>query len=411
MVVLATGASFAKMLGILAMPIITRIYTPEHLGVLAMYTALVALLVPLATLRYSFALPLPQNDRIASNLAALCFILLLITSFLVFLILLFFSDQLLKQLNMSYLLPYWWLLVLGFFSTGFYEILTQWATREKAFKTLAKTQVWQSALGAALKVILGIFGIKPLGLLLGQLVTQAGGGLLLAFSFFKKFKENYKYLCRNKIVFLLKFFSGFPKYRLPSQFLLVLAIQAPLVFSTWHFGIEATGQLALALMALALPVALLGQTMGQAYYAEIARIGKSQPKKLTQVTKQVVKNLFMLGLLPCLMLTLFAPGLFEIAFGQQWREAGELAKILSIYIVFQFASGPVASVFSVLKKERLYLYINLARVVFVFLSLFFSFYFYFDFKAYVLLYSILVAVSYILTLIVVFLSLNKAARA
>ncbi len=72
MTMLASGTVAAKAIGVLTVPVITRLYLPEHFGVLAVFTAITALLVPFGTLRYSMAIPLPKQDGLATNLAVLC---------------------------------------------------------------------------------------------------------------------------------------------------------------------------------------------------------------------------------------------------------------------------------------------------------------------------------------------------
>ena len=57
MLVLLLGSGVARLIGIGVIPILTRIYTPEEYGVLAVYTSFVAILAPLLTLRYVQAIP------------------------------------------------------------------------------------------------------------------------------------------------------------------------------------------------------------------------------------------------------------------------------------------------------------------------------------------------------------------
>lgn len=372
MAILASGAGISRIIGLLSIPVISRIYSPEHMGVLAVFTALVALLVPIGTLRYSVALPLPRSDRLAVNLSVLCMLLLGVMSLVITAILILFAKLILNLLNMQVLLPYWWLLIIAVIGTGFYEILSQWATREKAFKPLSKTQIWQSLIGAIIKVGLGLAGLKPLGLLIGQIVMQAGGILGLSLIFFKKFRVNLRYVTRKRIVFLLKRYADLPKYRLPSQFLLVFSAQSPLLFSAWLFDAETTGQLGLALMALALPITLFGQTTGQAYYAEIAKIGKNNPRKIYQITKKVTAKLFIFSIIPFFILLFFGPLLFEFLFGSKWQEAGIFARILSIYLIAQFISAPIINVFTVFDKEKTLLSINLRRFILIIAIFIFS---------------------------------------
>ena len=249
--------------------------------------------------------------------------------------------------------------------TGLYELLTNWGIREKAFKPIAKTQVWQKVIGATITIGFGLLGFKPLGLLIGQIFSQAGGVLSLLRAFWGKFKANFRHVSRKRMGFLLKRYADFPKYRLPSQFLLVFSGKAPLFFFAWHFGAEITGQLGLALTMLALPMTLFGQSMGKAYYAEIARIGRRNPEEIHKLTKSITKKLFLASLPPFLILVFLGPWLFQVVFGDVWRGAGVFASILAVYLLTQFVSSPLVNALSVFEKQWMFLMINIIRVAFI----------------------------------------------
>lgn len=365
MAMLATGAAGAKVVGMLTVPVITRIYLPEHMGVLSIFAALAALIMPFGTLRYTMAIPLPKHDGVAANLAVLCACSLLVVTLLVTLFLWIFAPPFLKMLSMEKLLPFWWLLPLAIGGSGLYEILGNWAIREKAFRPLARTRVWQSFIGSITKIALGLLGLKPLGLLIGQLFSQAGGSLSLLMSFQGKFKKTWRHVTRKRIGFVLRRYSDFPKFRLPSQFLLIASTKAPLLFFAWQFGADTTGQLGLALTMLALPMTLFGQTTGQAYYAEIAWIGHKKPKEIYRITKSITKRLFLVSIPPFLILLLFGPWLFDFVFGDVWADAGVFASLLSMFLLTQFISAPLMNVFNVFEKQNLFLLINIFRSILI----------------------------------------------
>lgn len=402
MAMLASGTGAAKVIGTVSLLIITRIYLPEHMGVLSVFTALTAMLIPLGTLRYTVAIPLLKSDRLATNLAVLCGMFLLIISSLIFLFFWLFASDVFNLLSMDQLLPYWWLLPVAIAGTGLYELLTNWAVREKAFKPLAKTKIWQSVIGSTVKIGLGLLGMKPLGLLIGQVFTQAGGILSLLKSFHRKLKANFKHVSRKRMVFLLRRYADFPKYRLPSQFLLILSTQAPLLFFAWHFGVETTGQLGLALMILAFPITLFGQTTGQAYYAEIARIGRRKPEEIYKITKSITKKLFLISIPPFLILFFFGPWLFQVIFGEVWREAGVFASILAIYLSTQFVCSPLINALSVFEKQRMFLMINIVRMAGLVIIFGTSFGLQLTSNSTLLVYSLAISLYYIFTLILVF---------
>jgi O-antigen/teichoic acid export membrane protein len=145
----------------------------------------------------------------------------------------------------------------------------------------------------------------------------------------------------------------------------VFSVQAPLIFSAKLYGAETTGQIGLALAALALPMSLLGQSTGQAYYAEIANIGRKNALEIYQLTKTITKKLFLFSIPPFLVLLFGGPFLFGFVFGKPWREAGVFASILALYLVTQFVSSPLVNALSVFEKQSMFLQINIVRSVII----------------------------------------------
>jgi len=312
-------------------------------------------------LRYVVAIQLPKSDKVAINVGVLCILSITASATLISLLIWLFSPEILAMLSMESLLPYVWLVVLAVVGAGAYEVLSNWSIRKGDFRRVSRTLAWQSLSGVTAKLLLGVLSIKPLGLLIGQIMQQAGGVLGLYRHAHAGLKTNWRHVNIKTIYLVARYYIDMPKYRLPSQLLLSVSSQAPLLISAAIFGVEATGQLGLALMALLMPIELFGRSAGQAYYAETAKIGKQYPDKLLVVTKSVVKRLFLIGLVPTLALFLFGEWFFEIAFGSKWEMAGRLASILSIYLLFQFIASPIVNVLSVINQQSLFLRINLVR--------------------------------------------------
>jgi O-antigen/teichoic acid export membrane protein len=402
MLVLATGSMMARAIGFAAIPIITRIYTPDHLGVLSVFASFTALISPFGTLRYSSAIPLPKKDGTAVNIFVLSLSILAVISVLAWLLLWLFAPALLRLFSMNEMLPYWWLVVAAVSGAGLYEVLGAWATRERAFRPLAKTAVWQVVLSSLVKIGLGLLGFKPIGLLIGHVVSQAGGCTSLSTSFYQKLKVNMKHVSVRRLYFVAKRYVDFPKFRLPSQFLLAFSVNAPLLFSAMLFGKEITGQLGLALTTLALPIALFGNTTGQAYFAEIAKIGRNNPEQIRQITKSVTKKLFIVSLLPFLMLLLAGPWLFVLVFGKAWRDAGVFASILAVYLLAQFVSTPIINVLTVFEKQWLFLRVNIIRSLLISFVFCLSYFLSLEPFISIFIYSIVLALHYAFVSIIIF---------
>lgn len=376
MLILATGAGFAQLINFVSMPIVTRIYSPSDIGILSIFLAVVGILVPLSTLKYSIPIPLLIKDGTAINLFFGNIIILFITTFVVSIILYFCVDELFNFFSINMLSAYWILIPIAVFFLGFFEILNGLSLRRKSFKDISKANSIPALSGALIKIILGFLDFKPIGLLVGTLLINISASIFLLKSNYKFIQKNIRYVNLKRIIFLIKRFSEFPKYRLPSQFLLVFSKQAPLFFFTSMFSAEIVGYFALTAMALSVPLTLLGNTTGQAYYAEIAKIGNNDSQKVFDITKNVTKKLFFLGLIPFLIILLLSPFLFSTIFGEKWFTSGEYASILSFYMLTAFASSPLVHTLNIYKSQLRFLWLNVLRLlvlVFIFgLSWFFN---------------------------------------
>lgn len=365
MATLALGSGAGRLISLATIPIVTRIYGPEDFGVLSVFTAVVLILAPLATLRYVLALPLPRHDGLAMNLLALTACLLVGIGGLLALALWLLGEPLFGLLSMEVLAPWWWLIVLGVLGTAAYEAFTLWATRRRAYKVMAQTQVTQSVAGAGVKIALGLAGLQPLGLLIGQVVAQAGGTVRLWRNFVFDFRTNRHHVGISRMRKAAWHYRSMPIWRVPSQFLMIFSIQAPVLAFAALYDAATVGQLGLAFTALAIPISVLGETTSKAYYAEISRIGRYDPKSLLAVTRSTLSTMLIVSLGPSLVLFLFGEPIFEMVLGESWTVAGRYAEILSFYLLVQFLSNPISRVFSVLRIEWAYFLINTQRVILI----------------------------------------------
>src|SRR3546814_5913955 len=135
--VLVGGAAVAQSLSILAAPVLTRLYEPADYGVLAVYFALLQLLLGVAALRFELAIPLPETDAQAADLVVLALVLVACTSLLVSGAVAAAGGWIASLVRAPELEPYLWLLPIGLFGAGIFEVLSYWAIRQSSFTILA----------------------------------------------------------------------------------------------------------------------------------------------------------------------------------------------------------------------------------------------------------------------------------
>lgn len=298
MAVLATGSGLAKLVGVVSLPIVTRLYAPEDFGVMAVYSALILMLLPFMTLQYALALPLPRHDGAAMNLLVLSVGLMVMSGTVITVLLSLYAQPLLTLLSMEVLAPWWWLITLGLFGAAFYELLTYWATRRRNYRIIARTKVTQSLAGNAVKIGLGLVISGPMGLLAGQLVAKSGGIGTLLRSFLCEFRAGWRHVSWQRLRIAGWRHKGFPIFRMPSQLLLVFSLQAPVIVVAAAFGGATAGQFGLAMTVVALPMGLIGSGVSKALYGEAAKIGSAEPSRLLSLAKATQLRLFVMALLP-----------------------------------------------------------------------------------------------------------------
>ena len=120
--VLVGGTAGAQVLLVLAAPLLTRLYSPEDFGLLAVYASLLALIGVISSLRYELAIPLPEDDGEAANVAVLCLILVVISTILTGVLVLLMGSVIAAALGVPTLAGYLWLLPVGVLLTGFYSL-------------------------------------------------------------------------------------------------------------------------------------------------------------------------------------------------------------------------------------------------------------------------------------------------
>lgn len=368
MVMLAGGSSAARLITIMALPALTRLYSPEDFAVLAVFTAIVLMLSPLAAMRYSTSIPLPKHDGLAMNVGALCLLLITIYTILLYVVLHQWGTALFRLLSIESLDDWRGLVALGVFSIAVYEVLSLWATRQRAYKLAARTEVFQAIGGAAIKVLFGLFYPHAIGLLSGQLMSQAGGSLSLWRYFYRQFRGNLRHVAWTRICKLAIRYKGFPLYRVPASFFLACSTHAPIFLASVFFRPEQVGNLSIALIAITLPASLISTNIEKVQFAEAAKLA-GQSRQLYLMTRSVYLRTLAISFPISVVMFILAKPLAPLILGEAWELAGIFASILSITVATQLPGQAIVSTLGVVDKNDVFLWFNFTRTFVVVASL------------------------------------------
>lgn len=406
---LMTGEGIGRIIGFIAAPVITRIYSTSDLGILTVFASLCAMCYPFCTLKYSLVIPLHRNEKVAANAVAACFYCLLITTIVITLLFGLFHTTVLPLFSAASIVKYWYFLPIAFLLYGLYEILSMYATRFKLFSTIAVSSVIQKITGTAAKIGLGLLGWRPIGLIIGNIMTEAGGITVYLRVLIQNIKQGIGSITYRRVCFVFKKYRNFPLYRVPSQILLILAGNIPVLFFAWKYDLSTTGQIGLAKTMLSVPITFICTAVGKAFYGEIASLGREQSGEIVRLTKKIMKRLLLISLIPFLSVILFGPWLFGTIFGTEWEQAGVFARLFSFYLILQFVYSPISDgIFNVFEQQKTVLILEVTRISVVVLSFTVAYIANLDIYGTIIAYSLSLSLQYVLSIVFVFRILKKS---
>lgn len=399
------GTAFSQVIGIMLIPVITRIYPPNQYGVLTAYTAILVMLSISASFDYQKAIPIAKSEKSAINLLALSLFLLLMTTFLVLIITAFWGSYLLTFFDMEILKEYKYLIPIGVLLSGIYTVFLHWGYRETAYKKIAKTTIIQSLISNFTKILLGILSFGPIGLVFGAIMNQSAGISSLASPLIKD-KNKLSIINLSEIKKVAKRYSKFPLYSAPSNYIYVAVDNMTVIFISFLFGNHVTGLFGLANSIIRLPMNLISTSVAQVFYAESAKLGKKNPDKIKKISLNLLKKLSLIALLPLILLVFWGPELFSTVFGDQWYEAGEYARVLSIMVYFQFIASPLGRILEVFERQKEGLIFNVSRLLVIGFIFFYAVYFKLTVLKTLFIFSVANSMTYIALVVVVISIIN-----
>ncbi|WP_337908566.1 lipopolysaccharide biosynthesis protein [Vibrio cholerae] len=339
---LMTGTGIAQAIPIAIIPILTRIFSPEDFGLLALYAACVSILGVVATGRYEIAIMLPKDDEDARLLLQLSMLVALFFSFLISIPISIWNAQIARFLGNEDIAVWLYLIPVSVLFTGIYQALTYWNNRQKKFINTAVSRVNQSLFQGFAQTSLGFLQVSG-GLICGQFVGIVSGSIYLLNK-----DRNYKSLIRkSKINSIQKQgikYHKFPTYGVWGALCDAGAVQMPVILLTKFYSNSVTGMFSLTFRVLNMPTSIISSAIAQVLFQKVVEISQTEPEKLNLYIIKMFLLLFIIYFPAVPVLFIWGESLFSIIFGNEWSQAGVYAGYLVIAVAVRFAVSPLSAV-------------------------------------------------------------------
>lgn len=365
--ILVSGTAGAQAIGILVSPIITRLYSPEALGILGVFVAIQTIFNPIVSLSLPLAIVLPKYDISARKISSTALLLSFVFSVLILCVTLLFGEKLSENFDLGLDSISLGLLSVAVFIASFVSLLTQWVNRRKIFKIKAKAVVWQSIFINSTKVLLGLVYPAAISLILISVIGNLIHAIYLWLS-----------ICNKKIVVFsripnkissvalykksVRSYRDFVFYRTPQIVLNSISFGMPILMLTAFIGPASAGYYSLSRTILGLPATLIGEAVTSVFYPRITSAIQNKERSRSLIVKATL-IMAIVAAIPFGIVILFGPVLFSTIFGNNWHAAGEYAQWLAIWSFSGFINKPSIAAIPVLKLQRHLLLIEVVSIL------------------------------------------------
>jgi O-antigen/teichoic acid export membrane protein len=347
---LMTGTTIAQAIPIAISPILTRIYTPEDFGLLALFVAIISIFGSIANGRYELAIMLPKKDEDAINIMALGFIITVTLSIVLLFSVLFFQHHIIQLLNNQDIAPWLYLIPFSVFLIGCFNLLHYFNNRKKFYKDLAKATIYKSIGRAVIQLSFGFLQLGVLGLISGQIFSQIISNTKLFFNI--KRLNLFAKISKVKIIMLGKKYKDFPKFSIWAILANTLAQNLINILISSFYNIKTLGFYSLAQRLLGIPSSLIGSSIGQVFFQEATK-EEQKTGNVLKTFNSTVKKLLFIAIPSFGILFFIIEDIFSFVFGEEWKVAGKYAQIIVPLFFVRFISNAVSSIYDIYHSLKL----------------------------------------------------------
>lgn len=356
-----SGTILGQVVTILAMPVLSRLYSPEEFGLFALVFSTISMLGYIAGGTYENAIILPKENEDALKLLKLSISVSIIFATTIAIALPFLITPLNSSNDFKGLTSYIWIIPIGVLLLGLIQAFTYYHTRIKNFKSIASNKVLQNSSVTAVNISIGLTSPAVWGLISGYITGQVLSAALLI----KKAKINFSTLRQIKIGNVAKEYSNFPIFLAPMLLLNTFSVNILVYLFSIFFDQTTVGLYSQANKAINYPLFFITASFSGVFYQ---KLNVSVNRKAIYF-KSVIYSVFT-GFILLLPVMIWGEELFVFVFGKQWAQAGHMAAILCPLTILSFAVRNVNETFSVMKKNHLlliwqiiYLFVAIATVL------------------------------------------------
>ena len=397
-----SGTLAAQVVSLAAIPVITRIYNPTEFGAFSFLLSISTIIGLVSSLKYDQAIMLPKRTLDTESLVKLSFIITIFFTLLSLIVIIMFGGKINEAIgysnNIIYFIP---ILV---FLIGSNQILSASNSKIRAYKTISLSRLLNTGSSSGIQITSrSLFDFNGLfiGRIIGEVISFA---IQLSRDSIVNFSINKSSIYRMRINAYK--YVNFPKYQSATVFINAVSQNLPVILFTALFNPAVAGIFSLTVKVLQVPISLVGSSTREVYYQAASKLN-SEGKCFFELYKKTTFTLAKLFIPALAIVLIWGDDCFALVFGEEWREAGNLAKMMIIWFFFLFINSPSIATFSILGLQKIQLKTEIISVIGRALAILIGYYIFTSYEVAISLFILVSVATNLFLISYVFLYLKR----
>lgn len=396
-ITLASGTIIAQVLAFIASPLMTRLYTPEEIGMYTLLLTAISMFGGVINGRFDMSIVYEESNTNIYSLIKLSFIISIIFSLFVS----FFYSLFYYFNNDNIPIFFIFISIFCLLSlTGLSNILISYNNRNKEYKLMSKVGILQSVFREFSIVIFGFFNFGAIGLLLAQIIGMVAGVKKQSESLVTHINE-VKDVNLKEIKGIFKKHVRQPIFSVPAIFANSFSYSSINIFIGMLFGTTVLGYYSVSYRILGLPLVLISNNVSKVYFEEAAKEFKENNNYKNTFFKTSFL-LLMIAIPMVVILILVSPSVFEWFFGDDYRMAGVYVQILAPMFGVRLIVSPLTTGMLISNKQHYELIVQSFFIVASIISFLIAKQYDVNTEVYLMMISYLFILVYIIYFILLF---------
>lgn len=346
--VLLKGNTVAQIIPIIITPIITRIYSIEAIGALAVFVSISSIMAALSPAGLEQAVVLANSNRRANRVVLIAGISVLIFSLVSIILITLFkilipANRLLIELDV-----FVWMIPIASALLALTNVLNQYHLRHTELKKIANGVILKFTSLGIIQIGLGLLARIDSGLIWGRISSNVSQFLYVV----RKLKLKDFRSSRNEMMSTLKRYRKFPIFTVWGTFANISAIYIVSVLIANFYSIKEAGEFALMQRVLVIPIFFIGQAFGQIYYKYLIAERHKTGFGLKSYRNAIVLLSFS-GMIIFIPLYVFGIDFIDVFLGGKVEDVSIYVKILAPMFFIRFIANPLSMTLNAFERQEL----------------------------------------------------------